>query len=352
MKTLLFSTLFLLTSFSLAAQQKLIIHGKVDLVTQSKNFHIGQFSAPISADGTFEIIDSISSPQEALIYTDSSAASVIWLEAGQYNVLFSEYHLPNYRPVLMKIPVLKGPQSAMLYNDLQKEEYKGFFDTEAKVYDSASRKEQQKSAVSYMDSIFRNYPDAASLPSMLSHVRNFIGYDATKRYMQLFTPEQKQKSEVQRMQKDIDRQEKVSKEKIFEDFSMKTADNNAFLLSQLKGKKVILLDFWATGCGSCRAEHPKLIEWNKKYADKGLAIVCISLDDNKQDWLRSISQDKLEELINVSELSGWQTSLTKHYYIDFIPFRFLLKGDRTIIKVCDETNSGLNEKDIEDALSK
>lgn len=61
-------------------------------------------------------------------------------------------------------------------------------------------------------------------------------------------------------------------------FSLKDASGRPVSLSDLKGK-VILLDFWATWCTGCKLEIPWFIEFQEKYAAKGLAAVGIAVDD-------------------------------------------------------------------------
>ena len=59
--------------------------------------------------------------------------------------------------------------------------------------------------------------------------------------------------------------------------TFKDLDGKDVTLAQYKGK-VVLVDFWATWCDPCRGEIPWFIEFQKKYADKGLVIVGISMD--------------------------------------------------------------------------
>ncbi len=63
------------------------------------------------------------------------------------------------------------------------------------------------------------------------------------------------------------------------DFTSKTQDGKDFQLSKMKGK-VVLVNFWATWCGPCRAEIPGFLEVYERYKEKGLEIVGISLDEN------------------------------------------------------------------------
>jgi thiol-disulfide isomerase/thioredoxin len=63
-------------------------------------------------------------------------------------------------------------------------------------------------------------------------------------------------------------------------FSFKDADGRKVSLAQFKGK-VIILDFWATWCIPCKAEIPGFIELQKKYGDRGLQIIGLSVDDSQ-----------------------------------------------------------------------
>jgi cytochrome c biogenesis protein CcmG/thiol:disulfide interchange protein DsbE len=70
-----------------------------------------------------------------------------------------------------------------------------------------------------------------------------------------------------------------SERKTAEDFALRDADGKSATLGQYRGK-ILLLNFWATGCGPCRKEIPWLIEFEKKFGADGLAVVGISLDED------------------------------------------------------------------------
>src|SRR5438045_9659203 len=65
-------------------------------------------------------------------------------------------------------------------------------------------------------------------------------------------------------------------------FQAKTVDGKTINFPDDYKGKVVLLDFWATWCGPCRAELPKVVAAYNQYHDKGFEVVSISLDRPKQ----------------------------------------------------------------------
>jgi peroxiredoxin len=62
------------------------------------------------------------------------------------------------------------------------------------------------------------------------------------------------------------------------DFTLKAVDGQTVSLSEHLGKKVIVLDFWATWCVPCQAEMPHLQALHERYRDQGLVVLGISMD--------------------------------------------------------------------------
>ncbi len=72
------------------------------------------------------------------------------------------------------------------------------------------------------------------------------------------------------------------------DFKLKDLDGKEVSLASFKGKTV-LLNFWATWCGPCKAEIPGFVELQAKYRDK-LTIIGYSVDDDAPK-ARAFAQD-------------------------------------------------------------
>jgi peroxiredoxin len=102
-------------------------------------------------------------------------------------------------------------------------------------------------------------------------------------------------------------------------------------LSDFKGKYV-LLDFWASWCGPCRAENPNVVKAFNEYKDKNFTVLSVSLDQpgKKQAWLDAIHKDGLT-WTHVSDLKFWDNAVAKKYGIRAIPQNFLIDPTGKII---------------------
>jgi peroxiredoxin len=75
------------------------------------------------------------------------------------------------------------------------------------------------------------------------------------------------------------------------DFTLKDLDGKEHTLSSFKGKKVVMLDFWATWCNICKREMPILESVYKEYREKGVEFFGIALDE-KVKLIKKIIADK------------------------------------------------------------
>ena len=119
----------------------------------------------------------------------------------------------------------------------------------------------------------------------------------------------------------------------FTDIAMNDTTGRERRLSEWCGKgRYVLIDFWASWCGPCRAEMPNVTACYEKYHAKGLDIVAISFDTNKDAWLRAINTMKMP-WVHLSDLAGWNSLGATTYDIKGIPANILLDGDGNIIDI-------------------
>jgi thiol-disulfide isomerase/thioredoxin len=115
------------------------------------------------------------------------------------------------------------------------------------------------------------------------------------------------------------------------EIELKGKADSIIKLSSLNGK-VVLIDFWASWCGPCRAANPYVQKLYKKYKDNGFEVFAVSLDVNKPLWLKAIRKDKLT-YTQVIDTDGWLSKVAEKYYVDAIPTNFLLDKTGKIVAI-------------------
>src|SRR5882724_8184268 len=132
------------------------------------------------------------------------------------------------------------------------------------------------------------------------------------------------------------------------DFTLKDSHGVVVKLSDLRGK-VVLLDFWATWCGPCKVTIPEMNKLAQKYADKGVVILGISMDEDGWDAINPFLQKvKFEYPVLLSEpdkMKGYDDKL------DALPTAILIDKEGKIRQMHEGiTNTDVFEKEIEALL--
>lgn len=112
--------------------------------------------------------------------------------------------------------------------------------------------------------------------------------------------------------------------------------------SLVKMNKITIIDFWASWCGPCMEEMPKLLSLYNKYSYKGLGIIGISLDKNKKDWINSY-KDKYANWIQLWDKDG---EVAEMFQINTIPHTIVVNQKGEVI------GSHLRSKQLNELLYK
>lgn len=115
------------------------------------------------------------------------------------------------------------------------------------------------------------------------------------------------------------------------EITLPNPSGDSISLSDFKGK-VVLIDFWASWCGPCRAANPFIQKLYKKYKDQGFVVFAVSLDTKKENWLRAIKKDKLT-YPQVLDLDGWNSGIAERFFVDALPTNFLLDRSGKIVAI-------------------
>lgn len=113
------------------------------------------------------------------------------------------------------------------------------------------------------------------------------------------------------------------------DFSQADTSGKQVSLSSFKGKYV-LVDFWASWCGPCRAENPNVVNTFTKFRDKNFTVLGISLDRAKENWVEAIAKDNLN-WTQLSDLQFWNNAVAHQFNITSIPQNLLLDPQGNLI---------------------
>jgi len=111
------------------------------------------------------------------------------------------------------------------------------------------------------------------------------------------------------------------------DFALPDSTSTEISLSSVEDK-IILLDFWSSGCGPCRKEHANYVDLYEQFKDKGFEIVSVSQDRKKARWLKAMNKDSM------TWISLWDEdmSISKYMYlVSAIPENYLINRNGVII---------------------
>ena len=140
-----------------------------------------------------------------------------------------------------------------------------------------------------------------------------------KRLIEQLPAEMRQRPAIQQIEKDLAAAAQTAEGTTLSDFSQPTpAGDELSVMSEVGQHQLTILDFWASWCGPCRQEMPEMLKLYADYKDRGLGIIGISLDNERDAWLTAINKLGLP-WPQMSDLKGWENAAAQMFHITSIP---------------------------------
>ena len=245
-----------------------------------------------------------------------------------------------------KKPIVKGGQTQKLYDEVTKED-EDFSKLMDKPYeqanDSTLPQDIRNKAKAQLDSLRKISTNRhfefimAHIPSPISDMLlQWYAQDMTEKQVNAILNKMTASGIQYQYYKQIMAERRISKATAvgqhYTDIVLKGIDGKTDiqLSAYINKKRYKLLDFWASWCGPCRAEMPNVVKVYKLYHNKGLEVVGVSLDNNREARVKAISTLKMP-WPQMSDLKGWKSTAAAAYNIRAIPANVLIDNKGNII---------------------
>ena len=309
-------------------------------------------------DGRFIFSGKISEPTSAVLSSRNDSDRVfIYIEPSKMKISVSKDKFEE-----CKMTGSKTQNESDLLNKMEKPFYDKISilrDQNNKINDSIKKSKDDSSKILFekkaeeIDKLWsqtRKKIDSIQIKFVLENPKSFlaivylqmlganevISLDSTKSIFNGLDITLKESSYGKNILDDIRKKENVQIGAIVPDINIIDINNQTITFSQFRDKNVVLIDFWASWCVPCRESFPHLREIYSQYHPKGLEIIAVAwLDKNKETWIETINQEKVDMWYNATTIfrNGEinNKDISDNFYVPAIPFTLLIDKTGKII---------------------
>ena len=212
------------------------------------------------------------------------------------------------------------------------------------IYGNTVTPEEQQKGMEQIDRLNQRFSRMV-INTCEKNIRNEFGYflltyypdelidiQSRSRLIKLLPEEMRKREQIRVMEQSLEASAKTAEGATIPDFSQPAPDGTSLsIMSEVSQHRITIIDFWASWCGPCRQEIPSVIELYKKYKDKGLGIVGVSLDNDKDEWLTAIKQLNMA-WPQMSDQNDWGNSVAKLFNITSIPHTIVVDQQGKILR--------------------
>lgn len=191
--------------------------------------------------------------------------------------------------------------------------------------------EMYESTSTLQEDFVKNNPASYVSPYFLSSIQHGKDVEELDAIVSALDPKLGSLETIVSLKERIAKLKTVAVGQIAPDFTQNDAEGNPIKFSDIYSQhELTLIDFWAAWCGPCRGENPNVVAVFNDYKDKGFTVFGVSLDREKDAWLKAIEDDNLT-WTHVSDLSYWQNAAAQLYAVNSIPHSLLVDKTGEIV---------------------
>ena len=309
----------------------------------------------IVKDGKFSASGTADSTQLCVVYAMNNPrqSAMFFLEPGTINLTIDE------EPGKSKVSGTKVNDAWQKITDISNSYGEQMEQKSEKLYDENLSDEERQAIMSELDKL-NNELMAKIIECGEENIDNELGYFVLVNIPDnnVMTPEKRmemidklpshmrERDLIQQIIKMVEASKATAKGQVIEDFSQATPDGGELsAMAEIKQHKITIIDFWASWCGPCRQEMPSMKSLYKDFKDKGLGIIGVSLDEDKDAWVKAIEELGIQ-WPQMSDLQGWNSSAAQQFQVNAIPHLIIVDENGTILE------RGLRGEEVRDFVSK